>query len=76
MLERESSFIGELNSWSWSLQIITLERREFLPEGGSATQVGIFFCIFSVIQLIYIHRYLLGIYSMPGPGMTVINKLN
>lgn len=56
--------------------MITLERREFLPEGGTATQVGIFFCIFSVIQLNYIHRYLLGIYSMPGPGMTVINKLN
>lgn len=68
MLERESSFIRELKSWSRSLQIITLERREFLPEGWMAIQVGIFFCIFNVIQLNNINRYLLGIYSMQALG--------
>lgn len=69
MLERESSFIRELKSWSGSLQIISLERREFLPEGCMAIQVGIFFCIFfNVIQLNHINRYLLGIYSMQALG--------
>ena len=33
-----------------------------------AIQVGIFFCIFNVIQLNHINRYLLGIYSIQALG--------
>lgn len=68
LLERESSFIGEVKSWSGSLQIIAQQRREFLPEGWTDIQVVVSFCIFNVFPLTHINRYSLGICSMPALG--------